>query len=103
LWERRRARMAGRAMPMKCVASSLSREPKYISERKRQSLPILNKLKDKFSLYERATRKMKLRHHYRSSMISKISKNGTLVRDNRLSLSSLARSENINVMEHMTT
>ena len=62
----------------------------------------LSKLKDKFSLYERATRKMKQWYHDRSTIKSKISENGTLVRDNRLSLSSLAISANINIMEHLT-
>jgi hypothetical protein len=63
----------------------------------------LDKLKDKFSLYARATRKMKQHHHYKSCTISKISNNGTSVTDNRLSRSSLAISENINLMERMTT
>ena len=45
--------------------------------------------------------KIKQRYHYRSSMKSKISEYGTLVRDNRLSLSSLDISANINVMESL--
>jgi hypothetical protein len=63
----------------------------------------LDKMSEKLSSYARATRKMKQRHHYKSCTRSNISDNGTSVTDNRLSGSSLAISENINLMERMTT
>ena len=63
----------------------------------------LDKMNERLSLYARATRKMKQRHHYKSCTRSNISDNGKSVTKNRLSRSSLAISENINLKERMTT